>query len=307
MFSLAQVADPHVSPLPRPSPLELCNKRVLGYLSWTLRRKHIHRKEVLTALTADLVANHPDHVAVVGDLTNISLPAEFPPALAWLRSLGDPHDVSVVPGNHDAYVARPWQGTIDLWREYMRGDGLPADGAPAAENDYPWVRVRGPVAVVGVSTAVATRPFLATGTVGHAQLVRLQTALRALASAGLFRVVLIHHPPVDSLTKRRKRLVDSDRFAEVVARAGAELVLHGHTHCATIASMAGPDGRVPVVGVTSASSNGGEDEALRARYNLFQIHRREHGNHGWDVDLVVRGLGADGSIGEIERSRLNVE
>lgn len=303
MFSLAQVADPHVSPLPRPTPRELCNKRVLGYLSWTLRRKHIHRKDVLTSLTADLVAAAPDHVAVVGDLTNISLPAEFPPALAWLEGLGTPERVSVVPGNHDTYVALPWSGTLALWRGYMRGDEIPADHAPRGEQDYPWVRVRGPVALVGVSTAVPSLPFFATGEVGEPQLARLESSLHEQGRAGRFRVVLIHHPPVDSLTKWRKRLTDSARFASVIARAGAELILHGHTHAASLAALAGPTGPVPVVGVTSASSNGGEDASLRARYNLFRIERR---GGAWQVDLEVRGLLTGGAIGLIERAPLKV-
>lgn len=301
MFSLAQVADPHVSPLPQPTALELCNKRVLGYLSWTLRRKHIHRKEVLSALTADLVAAAPDHVAVVGDLTNISLPAEFPPALEWLRTLGDPDRVSVVPGNHDAYVSLPWSGTIALWRRYMRGDDRAADQAPRGPEDYPWLRVRGPVAVVGVSTAVPTLPFFATGRVGASQLARLEDLLREQGREGRFRVVLIHHPPIDDLTKWRKRLTDSASFARVIGRVGAELILHGHTHEATQAAMAGPNGPVSVVGVTSASSNGGEDEALRARYNIYRIER---GNDGWNVEVEIRGLQSDGSFAAIERSPL---
>jgi len=303
MFSLAHVADPHVSPLPRPTPRELCNKRVLGYLSWTLRRKHIHRKEVLTSLTADLLAAHPDHIAVVGDLTNISLPAEFPPALAWLEGLGDPERVSVVPGNHDTYVPLPWSGTVALWRRYMRGDDTPADHAPGGEQDYPWVRVRGPVALVGVSTAVPSLPFFATGKVGKAQLARLEALLREQGRAGRFRVVLIHHPPIDSLTKWRKRLTDSRGFASVIARAGAELILHGHTHAASLAALAGPEAPVPVVGVTSASSNGGEDASLRARYNLFRIERR---GEAWHVDLETRGLLAGGTIGLVERAPLDL-
>jgi 3',5'-cyclic AMP phosphodiesterase CpdA len=301
MFSLAQVADPHVSPLPQPTPRELCNKRVLGYLSWTLRRKHLHRKEVLTALTEDLVAAGPDHVAVVGDLTNISLPAEFPPALQWLQTLGDPDRVSVVPGNHDAYVSLPWNGTIALWRRYMRGDDRPADHTPGGTEDYPWLRVRGPVAVIGVSTAVPTLPFFATGRVGESQLARLEATLLEQGREGRFRVVLIHHPPIDDLTKWRKRLTDSAAFARVIARTGAELILHGHTHEATASSMIGPNTPVPVIGVTSASSNGGEDESLRARYNIFRIERRDG---GWNVEVETRGLQSDGSFTRIERTSL---
>ena len=59
---------------------------------------------MLAALVADLKARTPDHIAVTGDLVNLSLPSEFVAARAWLDALGNPRDVSVVPGNHDAYV-----------------------------------------------------------------------------------------------------------------------------------------------------------------------------------------------------------
>ena len=61
---------------------------------------------MLDALVEDLQAQRPDHIAVTGDLVNISLVAEFAPARAWLESVGTPDHVTVVPGNHDAYVAR---------------------------------------------------------------------------------------------------------------------------------------------------------------------------------------------------------
>ena len=293
MFTLAQIGDPHISPLPRPSAGELMSKRLLGYLSWSVRRKHVHKAEVLAALTADVVRAHPDHIAVMGDLTNIALPAEFPPALAWLRTLGVPRNVSVIPGNHDAYVELPFDRTVGAWGEYVRGD---ADGA-----SFPWLRVRGDVAIIGVSTAIATAPFLATGAVGAAQLARLRAMLGELGERRLFRVVSIHHPPLDSLTKRRKRLYDSAELAAVIAEAGAELILHGHTHKATVAWMRGRDDNVPVVATTSASANGSNEHELRAQYNLFHIER---GPEGWQVELEVRALGADGHFGVLERRAL---
>jgi 3',5'-cyclic AMP phosphodiesterase CpdA len=220
-----------------------------------------------------------------------------------LQGLGDPDRVSVVPGNHDAYVALPWSETIALWGRYMQGDDVPDHHSPRGAQDYPWVRVRGPLAVIGVSTAVPTLPFFATGRVGEAQLTRLEAVLREYGRGGRYRVILIHHPPIDDLTKWRKRLTDSDAFAAVIARAGAELILHGHTHESTVASMAGPDAAVPVVGATSASSNGGEDPSLRAHYNIFRIDR---GRSSWNVDLEVRGLRDDGSFGLLERRPLKV-
>ncbi len=304
MFTLAQVGDPHVAPLPRPSIGELASKRLLGYLSWSVRRKHVHTREVLDALTSDLRRTRPDHISVMGDLTNIALPGEFPQALAWLRTLGDPANVSVIPGNHDAYVDMPLPTTLGLWDPYTRSDATVEQHArPTADTSidgsYPWVRIRDRVAIVGVSTAVATLPLLATGRVGDAQLARLRSALLALHEQGLFRVVLIHHPPLDVLTKRRKRLVDSEAFARVVAETGAELVLHGHTHEATVAWMEGRDGRVPVVGTKSASANVSNDHELRSRYHLFHIDRSEA---GWRLEMEARALGSDGCFELVERA-----
>jgi 3',5'-cyclic AMP phosphodiesterase CpdA len=108
MFRLAHLSDPHVPPLPQPRIGELMNKRLLGYLSWQYRRKAIHRTDMLDRLTENLKSKQPDHVVVTGDLVNISLPGEFEMAADWLRRLGTPDRVTVVPGNHDAYVALPF-------------------------------------------------------------------------------------------------------------------------------------------------------------------------------------------------------
>jgi 3',5'-cyclic AMP phosphodiesterase CpdA len=54
------------------------------------------------------VAHHPDHVALTGDLINLSLQAEYRLAAKWLAALGDPDWITFVPGNHDAYVPFPW-------------------------------------------------------------------------------------------------------------------------------------------------------------------------------------------------------
>ena len=125
--------------------------------------------------------------------------------------------------------------------------------------------------------------------------------LVVLGRRHLYRVVLIHHPPLDGLTKWRKRLVDSAAFARVIEDAGAELVLHGHTHAATVAWMRGATGPVPIVATTSASANGSDEHELRARYNLFRIDR-EAG--GWRVEMETRALGPSGTFGSLERAPL---
>ena len=73
-FTLAHLSDPHLGPLPKIAPLELLSKRGLGFLNWLRKRHRIHRPEVLAALIADLATRATDHVAVTGDLVNLSLP-----------------------------------------------------------------------------------------------------------------------------------------------------------------------------------------------------------------------------------------
>ena len=58
----------------------------------------------------------------------------------------------------------------------------------------------------------------------------------------------------------------------MLARHGAELVLHGHAHAHLVSYLEGPQRRVPVVGVPSASEvPPGEHDA--AAYNLYRIGR----------------------------------
>src|SRR5262245_23910288 len=150
MFVLAHLSDPHLGPLPTPGPTEFLSKRGLGYLNWLRKRRAIHRPEVLAAIVADLKNQHTDHIAVTGDLLNLSLPDEFARSRGWLDALGAPSDVTFVPGNHDFYVrgAAPLPG--QHWADHMRGD---------AGESFPFVRRRGAVALIGVSTSLATLPL----------------------------------------------------------------------------------------------------------------------------------------------------
>ncbi len=287
MFTLAHLSDPHLGAMPRPSPAQLFGKRFFGFLSWTLRRRAIHDGPVLPALVADLRAQNPDHVAVTGDIVNISLPAEFARAARWLEGLGSPADVSVVPGNHDAYVAVDWDQSLGQWAEFMSGKRGNGDSRPPRDAaDFPFVRERGPLALVGVSTALPMPIKSAAGRIGAAQLAALGERLAELGSRGLFRVVLIHHPPLGGDMAPRKRLLDAEALADVIAANGAELVLHGHTHRSGLGRMATPAGHAPVIGVPSASARPHKGKG-HARYHLYRVSR-EAG--AWRVEVEVRGV-----------------
>ncbi|MGD1880647.1 MAG: metallophosphoesterase family protein [Kiloniellaceae bacterium] len=316
MFTLAHISDPHLGPLPPVRVAELLNKRFFGYLSWMRRRRDLHRPEVLAALGADLGALAPDHVVVTGDLTNIALLQEFTQVADWLHGLGTPETVSVVPGNHDAYVAVPWEESLAKWQAFMSSDGgapgvtlgeagagAPAGASPGASiggpDGFPFVRYRGPVAIVGLSSAQAPPLFCAHGTLGEAQLGRRGPLLRRLGEEGWFRVVLIHHPPSLDKIARRKRLVDAAPFRQVIAESGAEMVLHGHDHSFGAERIAGPGGgEVPVIGVPSASARRDSKHPV-AHYQLYGIEKT---GNGWRVEVAARGFDpASGRFGEARR------
>jgi 3',5'-cyclic AMP phosphodiesterase CpdA len=285
MFTLAHLSDPHL-PMPAARSLDLFGKRVTGYLNWWRHRVHLHAPQALAGIVADIKVQKPDHIALTGDLVNISLPDEFARASTWLAAFDTPDRVTVIPGNHDAYVATKWGESLGLWGAYMASDGNP----PAADfNIFPIVRRRGPIALVGLNSGVPKPPFLATGTLGEAQLAETEKRLLDLGREGLCRVVLIHHPPLTT-ESRFKRLTDAAAFQAMIRRAGCELVLHGHNHRSEVARIVGPQGDIPVVGVTSASA-AVDSKYGRARYHLIGIERE---GAGWRIAIDIRALRADG-------------
>src|ERR1700761_4238281 len=210
VFKLAHLSDPHLPPLPKPRFSELAGKRALGYLNWTRNRRKYYRREVLDALVGDMQAQAPDHIAVTGDLVNLALEAEFAPARKWLASVGAPERVTAIPGNHDAYVRATRHRFVQAFGEYLAGDETSGDGA------FPFMRRRGPLALIGLSSAVPTAPFMATGTLGRAQLEALETILVSLSAEQAFRVLLVHHPLHSD--SRPKRLTDSRRLLALLKK-----------------------------------------------------------------------------------------
>lgn len=268
MVQLAHISDIHLGPLPELSLRELASKRITGYVNWQRHRRKRLVGNVLEALLEEIEEKRPDHMAITGDLMNLSTNAEIEATKAWLETTGKPADVSVIPGNHDAYVPGAYEKVCAAWRPWMTGDTAP--NSFKTDRMFPYVRVRGPIALVGLSTANPTPPFLASGYFGHGQARRTVDALRWAGERGLFRVVMIHHPPIRDATSWHKRLIGIRRFTAAVGMGGAELILHGHTHLDTLHWLKTRHGEVPVVGIPSASQSIG-GKRPPAGYNLFSI------------------------------------
>lgn len=284
-FCFAQITDLHLTSLADARCDDLFNKRILGYLSWLKRRRAEHQLSVLDSLTRDLAGTDSRHLVITGDLTHLGLPAEFQQARRWLQGVGSPAQVTVIPGNHETYVATPWEQTLALWTDYMAGDGSPSTGP----DMFPSLRVRGPVAIIGLSSAVPSPVFMATGRIGPTQLERLETLLEETAARGLFRVLLVHQTPALGVDKFRKRLINGAALRKVLADKGVELVLHGHTHRPVWAAVDTPQGPVPAIGPPSASARTRNRER-RARYHLYRLNLHDS---GWSLDVEVRAYDND--------------
>ena len=190
-FTIAHLTDVHLGPLPRPRLDEIRLKRLMGYVNWKRARERLSDMAALARLVADMRAQRPDHIAVTGDLVNIALPSEFRRAAEWMLTLGDPANVSLTPGNHDAYVRDAMPCLAEAFAPWTVGDAEYAQG-----ETFPFVRVRGEVALIGLSTATPTGPLMATGRLGARQIEALAAVLQRTGAQNLARVILIHHPPL---------------------------------------------------------------------------------------------------------------
>jgi 3',5'-cyclic AMP phosphodiesterase CpdA len=184
--------------------------------------------------------------------------------------------------------------------------------AGSATDHFPFVRVIGGLALIGVDSAVETPPLMAWGAIGKRQLDRLAGVLERLRGSGLFRLVLVHHPPLPGQADAARGLRDAAELARLLAQGGPELVIHGHNHRNMLgwlpcsASAEGASGRIAVVGAPSASRGRRHRHEALGRYNLYRIEPdAAGGTRPWRIELVGRGLAEpDGPVVELERSQL---
>lgn len=285
-------SDIHLLNLRGVGPHRFFNKRLTGGVNLMLKRGKHHSEALFDRLVEQAREHDVDRVVITGDLSNLALEQEFEHIVAKLDAIGIP--VTVVPGNHDAYT----RGSVRqrrferMFARFMIGERFGDD----FEDFYPFVQRFDEVALIGVSTAHASLPLYAVGTVGERQLERLDRQLEALGREGLTRIVLIHHPVMPGVAKPRHDLVDLQAFGEVVARRGAELILHGHEHKAIAGTIPGLEAPVPVHGISSAT-NLSQHQGREAAFSIYRVDGRtiERDLHRWDgADFRALPRTADG-------------
>ncbi|MDI2091005.1 metallophosphoesterase family protein [Commensalibacter oyaizuii] len=242
-FTIAHISDIHL-PLEsiQFSKLSLCNKRFLSFLSWKKRRL-ILQKKMLDQIINDIANHKPDLVVITGDLTNLALPEEFQQAAEWLNNLPF-SKIRVIPGNHDALVSTKWYNSYAYWTPWTKA---------YSNQDYPIVTKTDMTALIGINSAVPTLPLFASGHIDKNQLQRLRSILYQTKKEGLFRIVVLHHPPVSGIVTKRKALRNRKKLQQILLEEGAEMILYGHVHKTMTQKFLNTD--IPLLGIASASSN----------------------------------------------------
>jgi 3',5'-cyclic AMP phosphodiesterase CpdA len=219
-------------------------------------------------------AARADHVVVTGDITNMAHESEYFEARRLLDEVARSVEVTVVPGNHDVYLpsvhaARRFHHHFGafLWMD------LPELGRELDTGHFPCVKLRGPAAIIALSTAVPRPPFVASGRVGAAQLAALEQILAHPDVSRRTPVVLVHHPPVDErmrLRVLRDGLVDAERLRAALAPLARGLVLFGHLHVRVRRPLPTAAGRLVAIAASGAALDH-PDPAVRAGLNAYAI------------------------------------
>jgi 3',5'-cyclic AMP phosphodiesterase CpdA len=288
---IAHLSDLHLLSLEGVVPYRLLNKRLTGYLNIRFHRKSVHKPRAVKAAARALAGLGVDHVVITGDVSNLALENEFDLVRGFLADdLGLPPDrVSLVPGNHDTYTAGSHRSRrfARAFATYL-GSDLPELTLPG--EVFPFVHLRGPAAIIGLSTALPRPPLVASGEIGRPQLDALAKILVHPALQGRTPVILQHHPihnPPSFARRMLEGLSDAREEAEVLAGVRRGLILHGHLHRRVQRRLATDRGHMEAVGATSASLLH-ESDARMAGFNVYEI-------------------GEDGALGTIASHRMDQE
>jgi 3',5'-cyclic AMP phosphodiesterase CpdA len=279
---LVHLTDPHLTTPPHWRTLvnrSQYGKRFLGYASWARKRRQTLRRQWLDELVAEVDGLAADQLLISGDLTQIGSAEEIVQAHGWLKSLATADRVTLVPGNHDTYARESWDLLRQHWSEYLH----------LQEGQvHPVTRSFGDVVVVGLSTAVPTRPFSACGVLGSDQLDKLAAELQR--HPGAFKIIVLHHPPLPDMINFRKRLRDATALGSVLDSNRVSLVLHGHRHrnlSYSQDSIRRFVGNAPRVFCTAPASSEG------ASFRVFDV---EAEGAGWRVEATLKQRTAAGFV-----------
>jgi 3',5'-cyclic AMP phosphodiesterase CpdA len=276
IMRVAHISDLHVLALDGAVPFRLFNKRATGYANLKLKRKHVHKSELVRRIAEHLSRSEVDHVVISGDVSNLALESEFEAVRALLDDVLalPPGAVTLVPGNHDVYTrgAEKNRRFARYFERYLASD-LPQYATDQPGGRFPVVKFAGAAAIIGLSSALARPPFVASGRLGDDQLTALGRILASPEVKARFPIFVVHHPvhnPPTWLKEKLEGLADAQRLKHLLGPLSRGLLLHGHLHRRIHRKLPTLGGHVDVVGATSASLVH-PNPARMAGYNLYEL------------------------------------
>ncbi len=224
MTQIAHLSDLHLLE-PDHADRQGVARRRLAYL--TLGRPNDAERRRRRAVEVLVAARRSDadHVLITGDLTEDGITPQFEILAEVLAESGiAPERVTMVPGNHDAYVDG------GAFERALRGP-LAAYAATSTPGTPIFLR---DAAILPMSTAVL-QPY--TRSAGSIEARAIEGAARIADESrrdGRALVLAMHHPPHRRLPVWQwiDGLTDHAALGEVLERHDHVHVLHGHTHVA---------------------------------------------------------------------------
>ncbi len=254
----------------------ILNKRLIGLANWYLRRRRKMDFRILNLLSEKMKEIKPDVLCITGDIVHLGFRDEFQRARKWLEELRSICPVKIVPGNHDAYLPECIPLLKITFGDFFSIKEAEISSKAALEDIFPVVDFdeKSRVALIGLSTATPTGLIHATGCLGKGQIQRLGGVLKDLGQKGLFRVILIHHPPIHGCVSKRRSLIDLDELNKLVDKTGAEVFLFGHSHRRLVLPSNGNISKRIYLNAPSITSTS-KDPLKRAGFFMIDIDRKD--------------------------------
>jgi Icc-related predicted phosphoesterase len=151
------------------------------------------------------------------------------------------------------------------------------------DSTFPYIKKIKNIALIGISTAVPSPPFMCWGRVSKEQLMKLEKILSSIEKENNFVLLFLHHPIHHYGAFNHKGLLNKEELIETISKFNIHLIIHGHLHREIHNSIQIKDISVPCIGAPSGSrdKNSGlsyleyQIDKINDKWNL-KVYRREY-------------------------------
>jgi 3',5'-cyclic AMP phosphodiesterase CpdA len=181
------------------------------------------KKVVVEALATDIDEQHPDLIAVSGDLTQRAFKRQFKPAMEFLESIECPK--VIVPGNHDIPLYNIFERLTNPFKRFCRL--VCCEDYPCHEDDE--------IAVLGVNS-VENKTWKS-GRLINAQIDRIERIFSEIDDK-LLKILVIHHNLIFfPFEKSEKKVLRSTRILDRFITSSVDVILLGHDHRSMVVGL----------------------------------------------------------------------